>query len=110
MVMQGSFELQGSRGFGEASCRKKAARPAVFARASIDAPWSASAHLFSQPGRNLKGHEGPSAMRSMRPMLANNTRRHTKRIYQIPPDLGETMRTAGRYRAAASDLKLEKPE
>jgi hypothetical protein len=74
MVMQGSFELQGSRGFGEASCRKKAARPAVFARASIDAPWSASAHLFSQPGRNLKGHEGPSAMRSMRPMLANNTR------------------------------------
>jgi hypothetical protein len=41
---------------------------------------------------------------------AHNTPGRRKPIYQIPPELNETMRTAGRYRAAASDLKLEKPE
>jgi hypothetical protein len=83
----------------------------VLARFTCVCPASSCVDLFRRIGRNLKGlamHEVSAARNVV--MCAHNTRCRGKRIYQIPPDLDETMRTAGRYRAAASDLKLEKPE
>ncbi|WP_371087360.1 hypothetical protein [Variovorax sp. RCC_210] len=74
-------------------------------------PASSCVDLFRRIGRNLKGRATREVFAArITLMCPRNTRWHRKRIYQIPPDLGETMRTAGRYRAAASDLKLEKPE
>jgi hypothetical protein len=80
-------------------------------RFTCESPASSCVDLFRRSGRNLKDaamalpHEACACV-----MYAHNTRSRRKRNHQIPPDLGETMRTAGRYRTAASDLKLENPE